>query len=210
MLTNDFFTALASLLRGDATFPGSLFIAVGMGNPAWDDAAPEATRDVTQLTNEVARQVVNPQEIAYQDTKGEAAVVATPHLRIAVTFGVDEAVGMLRECGLCAGDATTDPGSGTLLAYYTYPRLEKTGSMVLERVIRIDLTPQPYAPGCRITRYLGNSRTREMHDLEQVTMQCQIEEIWLDKRFYHASVAAARNMSYDFCAYCFGRELSER
>jgi hypothetical protein len=210
MLTNDFYATLASLLRGVTIFPGNLFVAVGAGDAIWDDAVPETTRDVTQLVNEVARQAVNPEEIAYLDTNGEATVVNTPRLRIPATFGPDEAVGTLRECGLFGGDATRDAGSGTLLVYYAYPRLEKTTGMVLERVIRIDLTPLPYAPGSRITRYLGNSSTRELHDLDQVTPQCQTNRIRPDNRFYHAGVAAAREMGYDFCAYCFGPDMSER
>jgi hypothetical protein len=210
MLTNGFFTVLASLLRGDAGFHGNFFVAVGEGHRIWDDSAPETTRGVTQLVHEVARRAVIPEEISYLDVNNEARTTATPRLQISAAFDVEDAPGTLRECGLFGGDATASPGSGTLMAYYIHPRLQKSPDMVLERVIRIDLTPLPYAPGSRITRYLGNSSTRELHDLDQVTPQCQTNRIRPDNRFYHAGVAAAREMGYDFCAYCFGPDMSER
>lgn len=57
-----------------------------------------------------------------------------------------------------------------------------------------------------VTRYLGNSHTRELHDLKNTTRQCQIDEIRADHRRYFESPerAAAPPFGYDTCAYCMG------
>lgn len=208
MLTESFFVALAAMLKADPPFPGELFIAVGGGEAAWDQAPPPYDRGVTDLVQEVARQVVRPQDIVFLDGEGGESPLPTSRLRLRTIFVEDEAVGTLRECGLFGGDATVEPGSGTLLAYYVHPRLEKTPEMTLVRSLHIDLTPTAYAPGARMTRYLGNSNSREFHDLENLTANCQVNEIRMDHRFYLASIEQAAEMGYDFCAYCFGAELS--
>lgn len=65
-------------------------------------------------------------------------------------------------------------------------------------------------PGSRVTRWLGNSSSRELHDLEAETASCQLAEIAEDRRFYFSSFEAGREHGYDPCAYCFGREASQR
>ncbi|MBI3047180.1 MAG: hypothetical protein HYY76_02610 [Acidobacteria bacterium] len=59
-------------------------------------------------------------------------------------------------------------------------------------------------------RYLGNSHTRELHDLLNITRYCQIDEIAIDRKYPIRSVDEARALGYDFCAYCFGPEFSQR
>jgi hypothetical protein len=97
-----------------------------------------------------------------------------------------------------------------LLAYYVHPRLDVAPATALERTVRVDLTPQPVAPGSRVTRWLGNSHPRELHDRERATPNCQLDEIPADRRFYFASEAEALAAGYDPCAYCFGRGRSRR
>ncbi len=58
--------------------------------------------------------------------------------------------------------------------------------------------------------YLGNVSTRELHDLSNLTPQCQIDEIAIDRRYHFGNVTAAKAMGYDVCAYCFSREESKR
>ncbi|MCP4428762.1 MAG: hypothetical protein GY803_30115 [Chloroflexi bacterium] len=210
MLTLDFFTTLASLLKGGPDSTTGLFVAVGTGEAAWDETPPDYDRSVKALSGEAARKAVVPAEIVFLDADGEATETPSPCLRFQVAFDLEEAVGTLRECGLFGGEASEQAGSGTLLAYYTHPRLEKTAVMTLSRHLTIDLTPQPYTPGTRATRYLGNSRSRECHDLENSTPRCQVDEIRPDNRFYLANLEQAADMGYDFCAYCFGAEMSER
>ena len=66
----------------------------------------------------------------------------------------------------------------------------------------------PLPPGA--PRYLGNVRTRELHDLVNVTPYCQIEEIALDRRYPFRRIEDAEALGYDFCFYCFGPERSRR
>lgn len=60
------------------------------------------------------------------------------------------------------------------------------------------------------TRLLGNSGTRELHDLDNEQPGCRIAAIRPDHRFYFQSEAQAQRLGYDHCAYCYGRERSER
>ena len=60
------------------------------------------------------------------------------------------------------------------------------------------------------SRLLGNSGSRELHDLDNEKSGCQIAEIRPDQRFYFQSEAQADKLGYDFCAYCFGKRRSKR
>ena len=60
------------------------------------------------------------------------------------------------------------------------------------------------------TQFLGNSSTREFHDLAREQPACNIARIRPDHRFYLQSIGQARKLGYDFCAKCFGPEMSER
>jgi len=54
-------------------------------------------------------------------------------------------------------------------------------------------------------RYLGNTSTKEVHDLDDEETNCQIDEIISaghDKPF--DSLQAAHNAGYDNCAWCLG------
>jgi len=54
-------------------------------------------------------------------------------------------------------------------------------------------------------RYLGNTNTTEVHDLDNEKGSCQIDEIIKaghDKPF--ATLQAAHAAGYDNCAYCLG------
>ncbi|GGX79725.1 hypothetical protein GCM10007160_03890 [Litchfieldella qijiaojingensis] len=60
------------------------------------------------------------------------------------------------------------------------------------------------------TRYLGNSSTRELHDLHNEQPGCQIGRMRPDHRVYFTSEKQAQALGYDFCAYCYGPERSKR
>jgi hypothetical protein len=64
--------------------------------------------------------------------------------------------------------------------------------------------------GVEPTRWLGNSRDRELHDLTKTRKGCQIDEIAADRRVYFKSEDDAVKAGYDRCAYCFGRAKSKR
>lgn len=62
----------------------------------------------------------------------------------------------------------------------------------------------------RSSRYLGNSSTRELHDIRNEQAACQIDEIRIDRCVRFKSTREAEALGYDYCAYCFGREKSRR
>ncbi|MGF1625579.1 MAG: hypothetical protein ACFCVH_11910 [Alphaproteobacteria bacterium] len=77
-----------------------------------------------------------------------------------------------------------------------------------------DLTvanPKDDGSSCQLpTRLLGNSNSRELHDLDNEKPGCQIAEIRPDNRFFFQNERQAEALGYDFCAYCFGKERSKR
>lgn len=210
MLTENFYTMIAAVLHGGSDFPGDLYVAVGQGERAWDTLPPDVGRDVRGLTSELARKKVEERNITYLNEDGSTSADPTPRLRIEVAFAVNEAIGSLRECGLYGGRASETPESGTILSYYIHPLIEKTATMSLERVIRVDLSPSEVVAGSRVTRFMGNVITQEVHDLDNEQSRCQIGEIRVDRRYYFTTVEQATAAGYDRCAYCFGKELSFR
>lgn len=206
MLTEAFYRQLATMIMSGPQAGGSLSIAIGRGEPAWDSTPPVLRRSAARLANELARKVLDPEDISYITESGTASAAPTSRLRLQTTFTPGEGAGTLRECGLWAGE-----GSGALLlAYFIHPRIEKRAEDTLARSIQLDLTPgRPLAQEI-VTRYLGNSKSEEFHDLENETRACQLDEIRIDRRHYFATVDEALSLGYDYCGFCFGRELSER
>jgi len=64
--------------------------------------------------------------------------------------------------------------------------------------------------GCCQTQFLGNSNTREVHDLSNEKARCQLAKMKPDHRVYFSTVKQAQQADYDYCAYCFSRKLSRR
>jgi hypothetical protein len=62
----------------------------------------------------------------------------------------------------------------------------------------------------RATRYLGNSATRELHDLKNEKKQCTIDGIRFDHCVNFTTKRKATAAGYDLCAYCFGKDQSKR
>jgi hypothetical protein len=158
--------------------------------------------------NEVARKTVADQDIRFVDESGADTETPSARVRFSVRLDPAKAVGTLRELGLFAG-AGVEMNSGTLLSYIVHPPIEKTAEMGLERTIRLDLRPRRTG-GVEPTRFLGNSHSREVHDLENLKTACQVGEIRFDRRIFFASVEQAVELGYDRCAFCFGRARSER
>jgi hypothetical protein len=208
-LTESLYTAIATTLSGRSSLPGDLFIAVGRGHPSWDGAEPDLHRHIEELVDEVARLPVK-DGVEFLNSRDQPAPIPTPRIRLRVEFPRGEDLGTLRECGLFAGDATEAAGSGLLLAYYVHPRLDKPADSSLARSLILDFLPQQIAPGTRVARFLANVRSEELHDLDNRTSECQIEQIRFDRRCYLGGIDQAREMGYDFCAYCFGADMSER
>lgn len=206
MLTEAFYRQLATMIMSGPQAWGSLSIAIGQGESGWDRTPPVLRRTTAQLTNELARKALAPEDISYITESGTASAAPTPRLRLQTTFVAGEGTGTLRECGLWAGEGS----NAVLLAYFIHPRIEKRADDTFARSIQLDLTPGRSLPQETTTRYLGNSKTEEMHDLENETTACQLDEIRTDRRHYFVTVDEALNLGYDYCGFCFGRDLSER
>lgn len=208
MLTDAFYSTLAALVKSAEQAPGAWYLAIGGGDPAWDRQPPLIERHHARLTKEFARKAVAPGDIQFIGADNVAREAASSRLCLRVRFDAREATGTLREVGLFAG-ASAAPDSGVLLSYFTHPPLEKTVDMSLERVVRLDLTPRAVT-GVQPTRYLGNSHSREVHDLENLNKACQVGEIRFDRRIFFGTAEQAAELGYDLCAFCFGRQQSKR
>lgn len=56
-------------------------------------------------------------------------------------------------------------------------------------------------------QYLGNTNTREVHDLQREQRNCQIDEIMRARHavtFSPDTLSQARTDGFDNCAYCLG------
>ena len=208
MLTNNFYITIASAIKGG--IHQQLYLAIGSGESGWDTSLPPYQRDSTHLVNEMARKTVDIENIQFLDEQGEPTDVATTSLQIYTSFLAGEGTGTVRECGLFAQQVSDTEEDGSLLSYFVHERIEKTADMELRRSIKLDLKPGVLSPGQQVTRYLGNSNSRELHDLENETGACQINQIRFDHRIYFGSTEQATGSDYDYCAFCFGRELSQR
>lgn len=208
MLSDQFYIQLATSLKSEPRVWGSLFMAIGSGQDEWDRLPPDYNRSTTQLVEELMQKPVSPNEINYLDDADRPTGRPSPKLLISTRFDAGEGEGTVRECGLYVRDRETETTS--LLVYFIHRRIEKGPNVALQRQIRLDLRPHSGSSGNIETRYLGNVNSQELHDLDNEQPGCQIEEIRFDRRFYFASPEQAISLNYDYCAYCFGRELSQR
>lgn len=56
----------------------------------------------------------------------------------------------------------------------------------------------------KMTRYLGNKNTMEVHDTSNEKDNCQLDEIKPDHKVVLGSLAEAHSKGYDNCAWCIG------
>jgi hypothetical protein len=82
------------------------------------------------------------------------------------------------------------------------------GKVVYWDVVVEDVS-QPACGSCQ-TRFLGNSGTRELHDLENEKPKCELAKMRPDHRVYFSSTEEAEKAGYDYCAYCFSKQQSKR
>ena len=52
--------------------------------------------------------------------------------------------------------------------------------------------------------YLGNSNTKEVHNLDQEKPGCKISQIKPEHRVTFTSLSEARGKGYDNCSHCIG------
>lgn len=201
MITNAFASYVAQLL--DAA--GGFVLAVGYGSASWGTSPPLPDTTRAELEDERARVLIPPSGVVFLDDNGNVSEDPTPRIQLTATISGVE--GALREVGWFAGGTET-VGSGTLLVIRRHPRVDATASLQITRTVQLDLRGTGGAQS--ETRYVGNTRTGELHDLQRLTVNCQIDEIRVDHRYGFARTADALAMGYDRCAYCFGRDQSAR
>ena len=57
----------------------------------------------------------------------------------------------------------------------------------------------------KLKRYLGNVNTLEVHDTNNETTSCQLDEIKADhRRWYDTLAEAKRDHAFDNCHWCIG------
>ena len=98
--------------------------------------------------------------------------------------------------------------AGTIAHKDTNPIEPVSGGLVHRDVI-VPVVSQAGC-GCCQTQFLGNSNTRELHDLSNEKPRCYLAKMKPDHRVYFPSVKQAQQADYDFCAYCFNRKQSKR
>jgi len=202
-------TAFATHLAQHLVEAGGFVLAVGRGDAAWDEALPAPDPAAAALVDERARVVVPPEGVVFLDDAGVPSPRPTPRLQFTATLEGIGSRGPLREVGWFAGGTATT-GSGTLLAAHRHARIDATANLHITQTLRLDLRGTGGGAAGPSSRYLANTHTEELHDLQRLTTNCQIDEIRVDRRYAFATVAEALAMGYDRCAYCFGRAQSER
>ncbi len=55
-----------------------------------------------------------------------------------------------------------------------------------------------------MAQYLGNSNTKEVHDLLNPKGNCRTDQISNDHRVYFETLARAKAAGYDNCYWCLG------
>jgi hypothetical protein len=57
----------------------------------------------------------------------------------------------------------------------------------------------------RMANYLGNSNTKEVHNLDNEKSKCNIGDIKAAHRVRFGSLAEAHRQGYDNCSHCLGQ-----
>jgi WD40 repeat protein len=111
--------------------------------------------------------------------------------------------------------ATASTSSSVLVSARQHgvdPEAESCEDREATAVASSGVVPAPKASADEVTayRYLGNRRSREMHDLQHIKGACQIDEIDEKWRLYFSTTEEGKGMGFDYCAYCFGKDLSKK
>ena len=128
-------------MRGEPNIQGLLYWAVGEGKPSWDTLLPNPTPKDTQLTQEVKRYELFPEQISYLADHSNHTSEPSNRLEISLNIDgstlVDSGFQSLREFGLFGGNATPDPNSGFMINRAIHPRIDITPEMTLSRTLQL-------------------------------------------------------------------------
>jgi beta-lactam-binding protein with PASTA domain len=127
---------VAGLLSNATDLRGIQYLAVGTGDPKWDQGVPTSERVTKTLKNEILRLSLRRSRDLRYDSKRRI-------LKALQTIAYDVAVGQLREIGLFGGDATPEKDSGYLFQYQIHSTIDKSQPIQLERAVEINLGPEP-------------------------------------------------------------------
>lgn len=188
---------------------GYFLIEVGRDTPAIRDEAG------TVKARTAAAATAKPTTAKSTAAKAAAAKPTTDKATAAEAAATDETLASDRYVRRLAASlernvylATTSPGTGEQVVD---PRpLNPVAGGIAYRDITVS-DDSDDGTVCQLrTQFLGNSSTREVHDLSREQPACNIARMRPDHRLYFQSISQARELGYDFCARCFGPEMSER
>jgi hypothetical protein len=131
-----------------------------------------------------------------QSTTGTAGLSRGLRINTNVSQAVLVRANLADNTEICADSTLVSPRSGTC----SYRDL----------VLNTNVFKKSQRKDRRSSRYLGNSATRELHDIKNEKPRCQIDAIRFDHCIAFSSQKEAVAADYDFCAYCFGKDKSKR
>lgn len=141
LIVQDCNPLLAGLMKRDEGMQGIQFLAIGVGDDNWDQEPPQPLWTSSQLTSEVGRQSIAPNQIVYLDSTGQPTPNPTNRLQVTAEFRGEDLVEngslSLREFGLFGGNATLVPNSGFMINQVIHPRIDLTSGMTLVRQVRL-------------------------------------------------------------------------
>lgn len=140
LVVNSILPLIQSLLKGDTTYKGIQYWAVGTGASSWDSSLPDPTLTEVKLTSELGRKAVTTSNIKYLTPESVESPTPTNIIEISCVFEANECNGSWREFALFGGNATATTNSGSMLNKKHHALLTKTTDMVVERKIRLTLS----------------------------------------------------------------------
>ena len=99
-------------------------------------------------------------------------------------------------------------GSGRLVHRECQGVVPRTGGVVYRAIVVRRVSRED--PGNLPTRFLGNTNSREMHDLRNRQPACNVASIQPANRVFLGAEAEGVAAGFDYCAHCFGVERSRR
>jgi len=108
-----------------------------------------------------------------------------------------------------ATDGAGDPLTGNALVWTSYTDPAAAGVTAGDwRVIHRSATGPAVRSIVKVKPYLGNTNTLEVHDTNNESRNCQLDEIAREhSRWYDALADAKRDLDYDNCHWCIGNSL---
>lgn len=137
LVVNSIILLITALLKGESSYYGLSYWAVGQGLASWDSSLPNPSPSDSKLTNEVGRVQILSTDIKYIDGSNNYSETPTNIIEISHTFGTEDCNGTWREFGIFGGNATSTKDSGIMIDKINHKILTKTDLMEVKRTLRI-------------------------------------------------------------------------